>query len=1165
MDKNIIKKFAVWARNELIARVTQKAEQYEITEKKTTPADADSIGGRVLTAAEKKQRQALIVKINQDGFEQVMEEVAYTWFNRFTALRFMEVNNYLPSHTRVFTNENGEFKPQILADAIQLDLEGLNMDKVFELKDANKTEELYKYLLITQCNALSGILPRMFQRLSDYTELLLPDYLLREGSVIEQMIALIPEEDWTDQVQIIGWLYQYYNIEPKAKVFARKGGTKIKKEEIPAATQLFTPDWIVRYMVDNSLGRLWIEGHPNADMKSELKYYLDDVEQDTEVQKQLDEIQKEYKELKPENIRCIDPCMGSGHILCYMFDVLEKIYESYGYTAREAARSIVEKNLWGLDIDERAVQLSYFAVMMKARQYDRRFFTRNIQPHVYVVEESNGITSAPMHDMGIDLSQEEYSKAVTEAMRLVEEMHDAKEYGSLIQVTPCDWNLLRRFAVPRGASEGQVRLDIHGEIEASRRIQALINVGEVLSQNYDVFCTNPPYMGHKGMNDTLSRYLQKNYSHTKYDLFAAFIEKGIRMTANKRFLAMITQNSWMAGSRYENARADFFNNSFVNMVHLGTRAFDEIGGEVVQTVAFCMGKNFPTAQVGTYVKLTDISGEKEKAFFEKKSVYFQKVDTFKKMPSYIIGYWVSNKVLECLQNEKPIEEGIFFRQGMATSDNNRFLKSWQEVSIDRIGFNIKSREEAQSSGLRWFPYNKGGSFRKWYGNNELVVNWENDGAEMKAFTATLPQGTDVRLKSKEYYFKEGFTWSALATSVSVRYCQPGFIFDTKGSMGFPYRNELIKYFTGLINSSVSTMFLQVLAPTLDFNLVSMKQIPMKIDRVDEVTELVDKCIEIAKRDWDSYEASWDFKRHPLIGEYRYVSEAFEQWKIKKSEDFAHLLQYEQELNTIFAQIYGLEDVVDIEVAEENITIRKADLTRDVKSLLSYAVGCIFGRYSLDVEGLAFAGRDWELSKYKSFIPDKDGIIPICDDEYFQDDIVGLICQFISVAYGEDTLEENLKYIANSLGGSGSPREIIRSYFMNDYYKDHCADYQTQAMGKRPIYWLFDSGKKNGFKCLIYMHRYQSDIIARIRTDYVHEQQSRYRTAIADLEQRINGASTSERVKLNKELNKLQAQAEEIRVYEEKIHHLADQMISIDLDDGVKVNYAKFQDVLAKIK
>lgn len=651
MDKNAIKKYAVWARNELIARVTQKVEQYEITEKKTTPADADSVGGRVLTAAEKKQRQALIAKINTDGFEQVMEEVAYTWFNRFTALRFMEVNNYLPSRTRVFTNEAGEFKPQILADAIQLELDGLDMDKVFELKDANKTEELYKYLLIVQCNALSSILPRMFQKIEHYSELLLPDYLLREGSVIEQMISLIPEEDWTDQVQIIGWLYQYYNSEPKDAVFAAlKKNVKISKENIPAATQLFTPDWIVRYMVENSLGRLWLEGHPNDALKSEWKYYLDEAVQEVDVQKQLDEIRKEYAELKPEEIRCIDPCMGSGHILCYMFDVLVKIYEDYGYTAREAASNIVEKNLWGLDIDERAAQLSYFAVMMKARQYDRRFFNKKDdngelcipQPHVYAIEESNGITSAPMHDMGIGLSQEEYGKAVKEAMRLVEEMHDAKEYGSIIHITPCDWVLLRNFAVPRWISEGQMRIDIHGEIEAAERLQKLIDIGEVLSQKYHIVATNPPYMSASGMGASLTKYVRKNYADSKADLFAVFIERCSQLVVNSYFYAMITQQSWMFLSSFEKLRNKLVDT--VNMAHLGARAFEEIGGEVVQTTSFVNRNTRINNYKGVYQRLIEGNSQqkKEEMFLSHNEIYTASRNTFDLVPGEPIAYWLND-------------------------------------------------------------------------------------------------------------------------------------------------------------------------------------------------------------------------------------------------------------------------------------------------------------------------------------------------------------------------------------------------------------------------------------------------------------------------------------------------------------------------------------------
>ncbi len=737
MDKNAIKKYAVWARNELIARVMQKAEQYEITEKKTTPKDADSIGGRLLTETEKNQRKALIEKIQVDGFEQVMEEVAYTWFNRFTALRFMEVNNYLPSHTRVFTNEAGEFKPQILADAIQLDLDGLDMDKVFELKDANKTEELYKYLLITQCNALSGILPRMFQRIEHYTELLLPDYLLREGSVIEQMIALIPEEDWTDQVQIIGWLYQYYNSEPKDAVFAAlKKNVKISKENIPAATQLFTPDWIVRYMVENSLGRLWLEGHPNDTLKSEWKYYLDEADQEEDVQKQLDAIRKEYAALKPEEIRCIDPCMGSGHILCYMFDVLVKIYEDYGYTAREAVENIVEKNLWGLDIDERAAQLSYFAVMMKARQYDRRFFNKKDengelcipQPHVYAIEESNGITSAPMHDMGIGLSQEEYGKAVKETMRLVEEMNDAKEYGSIINVTPCDWNLLRRFAVPRWISEGQMRMDIHGEIEASERLQVLINVGESLSQKYHAVVTNPPYMGGSGMGATLSNYLKKNYPNSKSDLFAVFMERCGTFTSKTGFSAMITQNAWMFLASFEKLRSEIERKTIINMSHLGARAFDEIAGEVVQTTAFVTTNLKVNDYVGTYVRLVDVSGEaeKEKLFKSNKERYYSQQEDFLKIPGHPVAYWASDNILKAFDEGQFIGDFTDVKIGMGTGKNDIFVREWWEVEKNKIDFSLKSIDQLDDSKGRYFPYNKGGEYRLWYGNLLEVLWFDSD-------------------------------------------------------------------------------------------------------------------------------------------------------------------------------------------------------------------------------------------------------------------------------------------------------------------------------------------------------------------------------------------------------------------------------------------------------
>lgn len=597
MDKNAIKKYAVWARRELIERVSQRALVYGITAKDAGDPNTESVNGHLLSQAEKRQRQALIRNIKEKGYEQVMEEVAYTWFNRFAALRFMEVNGYLPSHIRVFTNDAGEFKPQILAEAIHLELDGLDMNKVYELESANKSEELFKYLLIVQCNALNSILPGMFQRIEDYTELLLPDYLLREGSVIEQMVTTIPEEDWTDQVQIIGWLYQYYNTEPKDQVFVDlKKNIKITKENIPAATQLFTPDWIVHYMVENSLGRLWLEGHPNDALKSEWKYYLDEAEQEPDVQAQLAAIRKEYAALKPEEIRVIDPCMGSGHILCVLFDVLVRIYEDYGYTAREAAVKIVENNLWGLDIDERAAQLSYFAVMMKARQYDRRFFTRKVQPHVYAIEESNGITSAPMHDMGMNLSQEEYGEAVKQAMRLVEEMHDAKEYGSIIHVTPCDWDLLRRFAAPI-EEEGQLHLDIHGEVEAAARLQKLINIGETLAQKYDVVVTNPPYMGGRNMNDKLSGFIKTNYADYKSDFFSAFVVRCSEMAKGCGKLGFFTPYVWMFLQSYEKMRSFLYSKTIETLIQFEYSAFEEA---TVPVCTFAFSNNSIRNKKGCY-------------------------------------------------------------------------------------------------------------------------------------------------------------------------------------------------------------------------------------------------------------------------------------------------------------------------------------------------------------------------------------------------------------------------------------------------------------------------------------------------------------------------------------------------------------------------------------
>lgn len=1164
MDKNAIKKFAVWARTELIARVSLKGVEYGIIEDNIEDANADSVGGKVLTADEKKQRQALIAEINDKGYKQVMEEVAYTWFNRFSALRFMEVNGYLPSHVRVFTDEENNFKPQIITEAIHLDLDGLDMEKVYELKDAEKTEELYKYLLIVQCNALNKILPGMFQRLSDYTELLLPDNLLREGSVIQQMIELIPEDDWKDAVQIIGWLYQYYNSEKKDDVFsALKKNVKITKENIPAATQLFTPDWIVRYMVENSLGRLWLEGHP--DVKEQLlpteeeqsayaagnrdpedtkwHYYLEEAEQEPEVQAQLAEIRKEYAALTPDQLKTIDPCSGSGHILAYMFDVLMKIYESYGYTTREAVASIVENNLYGLDIDDRAAQLAYFAVMMKARQYDRRFFSRGIQPHVYAIVESNHVDK-----FAVDYFCNGDAKLTTAMDTIIKELHDAKEYGSILTVTPQDWSALYdRFA--------EITEDINMSRDtALRELLPLVQVAEALAQRYSVVITNPPYMGNNGFSPKMSDFAKKYYNEVKTDLFAIFMIRCKQFTKKNGFQSMITQHSWMFLSSYEWLRSQMNSMTIASMAHLGTRAFDEISGEMVSTSAFCIRNVQLPEYCGKYQRLVDYSGEKfkETAFLTLENIYKGKQISFEKIPGMPIAYWASENVAKAFEVGNNITDYVDTFQGIITGDNDKFLRYWHEVFCDKIPFHATNMEKVDLSRKYWIPYNKGGEFRKWYGVQDYVVYWKN--------------GPDDKTRGKkgfsDYYLRKYVAWSyTISNSIATRIYPEGFLWDVRGS-GIMDKSNMLLYLEGLISSKVGITLFRVNNSTLSCQVENIIKLPIILDndRKNQVDDLVEENNNISKLEWDSFEVSWDFQHHPLLRKVPTIAEAFDQWQAECDDRFNQLKTNEEELNRIFIDIYGLQDELTTEVEDKDVTVRKADLGRDIRSFISYAVGCMFGRYSLDVDGLAYAGGEWDASKYASFAADKDNIIPICDDEYFEDDIVGLFVKFVKTVYGADTLNENLKFIADALGGKGQPKDVIRNYFLSDFYSDHCKIYQ-----KRPIYWLFDSGKKNGFKALIYMHRYQPDTIARIRTDYVHEQQARYRTAIADLEQRIANASTGERVTLNRKLTTLQAQDTEIRTYEEKIHHLADQMISIDLDDGVKKNYAIFQDVLAKIK
>ncbi len=1162
MDKNAIKKFAVWARQKLIDHVSQKAMQYGIEKDNIIDAAADSINGRVLTDTQKNQRRALISQINAKGYEEVMEEVAYTWFNRLIALRFMEVNGYLPTRVRVFTDEENNFKPQIIDEALHLDLDGLNMDKVYEFKNANQTEELYKYLLITQCNALNSVLPGMFQRISDYTELLLPDNLLREGSVIEQMISTIPEEDWQDAVQIIGWLYQYYNTELNELVYdGSYAREKIEKDFIPAATTIYTPDWAVRYMVENSLGRLWMEGHPGDELKSGWKYYLEEAEQEPEVQAQLAEISKEYAVMTPEQIKCIDPCCGSGHILAYLFDVLVQIYESYGYTTREAVESIVKNNLYGLDIDDRAAQLAYFAVMMKARQYDRRFFSRQIQPNVYAIQESNSIDRYALEYF---CNGDSKLKAAMDS--IIKEMHDAKEYGSILNITPVDFAALyARF--------DEVKDDIHISREvALNSLLPLVQVAETLAEKYDVIVTNPPYLGSSRFDPALEQYIKKHFADVKADLSMVMFKKMLTKQVKKNgFVSFITTSSWMFLSSFEKLRAVVFDNTSIDsLVDFGTELFDGKVGH--NPIVAWVNRNARLDTKFVAVRLVDYCYSqrdlKEPEFFKARNRHIAKQKNFSKMPGRPVAYWLSDKVFELYADSQTMEECAHPKVGMQTSNNDKYLRLWFEINYNEF--------DGSSHGLKWIKYLKGGAYRKWYGNLEYLLFYNND----KNY---ILQQKNARVLDLDFLQKKKCTWTDLTSGKnSFRLAPDDTFYDISGHCFFPSERDQL-WLLAYANSVIFSMLKSVFNSTFHCQVGDVAKIVVPImngEQQEVISTLAQNNVDASKEEWDSFETSWDFAKHPLIRPVSTVADAFAAWEAECDDRFAQLKANEEELNRIFIDIYGLQDELTPEVEDKDVTVRKADLQRDIKSLISYAVGCMFGRYSPLKDGLLYAGGDWDYTAIQqelmdaigknefssgdmvwdaNFI-DRDNIIPICDDEYFDDDIVSRFVKFIEMVYGRDTLEENLKFIADALGGKGQPREVIRNYFLNDFYADHCKIYQ-----KRPIYWLFDSGKKNGFKALIYMHRYQADTIARIRTDYVHEQQSRYRTAIADMENRIANASTSERVKLNKALTKLKDQDAELRSYEEKIHHLADQMIAINLDDGVKVNYAKFQDVLTKIK
>lgn len=1194
MNKTAVKNYAVWARNELMKLVTQKAYEYEVTEENIPSYNADSVHGRLLESEEKRQLTELISEVKKNGFDHVVEETAYTWFNRFIALRYMEVNNYLPQRVRVFTDENNQFKPEILTEAIHLEVEGLDRQKVFDFIEKNSQDDLYKYLLLTICNDMKQYLPDMFTSISDYKSLLMPDNLLKEDGILGRMITDIDEDAWTDQVQIIGWLYQYYNSELKDAVMKKKS---YEKDDIPPVTQLFTPDWIVRYMTENSLGRLWIDGHPDFDHDS-WKYYLEEAEQKSEVTEQLNMIREEHSKLRPEDIKVIDPCMGSGHILVYAFDVLMDIYRDQGYSDRDAAKLILEKNLYGLEIDERAYHLAYFALMMKARSYNRRILSKDTKINVLEIRETSGALK-PEYDRYLG----EYKEL---AQYLIDEFKEAKELGSIVNLS-CTVEKLNNLENHINNLENKfLNIDLMAyEVieEINVLLMPLIRQAKQLTQKYDAVITNPPYMP---PSPKQKPYIQKNYPDSKADLFAVFIEKCHNLTKKNAYQAMITRHTWMFLTSFEKLRNKILiNNTIINMAHFGARAFEDISGEVVQTSAYIINNAVMKKYKSQYIKLTDYNSqdEKKKGFFDCNNSFFASSSDFELVPGKPIAYWVSKKIIASFRFGN-LANYAECKSGIMTGKDTKFTRYWYEIDKNQLDFSCGNKTYSYST-KKWFPINTGG-FRKWYGNLEQVVDIQNHGINIRS-----EKETNYRLRDEKYYFCEGIVWSEICTGTfSARYCRNNTLFFVTAPLIKPLNIDNLWFLLALVNSKYSNYIFDLINPTLHYNIGCVESLPVNYEgNYEGNIEIKNRAkgnVNLAKEDWDAFETSWDFKVHPLVkNNVDTINEAYNLWVKECEHRFNTLKLNEEELNRIFFDIYGLQDQLDPRVEDREVTVRKADLVRDIKSFISYAVGCMFGRYSLDKEGIVFAGGNFDEAYWKyrgeaplnldgslpsrdayagvslaklhyaairdndnfnkatklQYEPDIDDIIPICDEEYFEDDIVTRFVTFVKSVYGEDTLEENLQFIASALGGKGTSREVLRNYFLNDFFNDHCKIYQ-----KLPIYWQFDSGKKNGFKALVYIHRYTPDLIARMRTGYIHPLQSQYRTQIDMLNNQIEeAASTSEKVKLQKQLKKITEQSQELGKYEEKIHHWADKMETMDLDDGVKANYVKFQDLLTKIK
>ena len=1189
IDKTAIKNFAIYSRNKLMNDIKNKAALIGITESGIQKPLSTSTGNvqffdigmtnpYQIEGKAINQRNELIRELDRrtqgstykTAYETLIEEVAYTWFNRIIAIRFMEVNNYMPNRLRVLSSGvSGINEPELIAHVFESGLEFTEKEQewIIEQKSNGSNiamDELFQFLFIKQCNSLYVNLPELFEKTNDYTELLLTvSYNDIEG-IIYKLVHEISEADFdvtmNGQIEIIGWLYQYYNSERKDEVVNIIGKKIVEKQDIPAATQLFTTDWVVKYMVDNSLGKYWVERTPNSDLINSLEYL----------------IPKEVKEIgervSPEDIKFLDNCMGSGHILIYAFEVLMKIYQSEGYTSREAAKLILEKNIYGLEIDRRSYQLSYFAIMMKARQYNRRILNESPRNNLYVFEDSHFIDQKHLSFFGKSLNQEERESALNQLKYLIDLFKNAEEQGSIINIEEkIDRKLLLDFIKDLGIE--QLTFESIGIEKTQQQLNNLVCTADVLNQKYEIVVTNPPYLNK--MNSKFKQYIKKNYKDYSGDLFSVFIYRNIQLTKELGYSAYMAPNVWMFIKTYEELRKYIINNKKIDsLIQIAKGAFYQEATVDVMTFVI---KNDCTREKGIYIRLEefrggmDLQGLKVLEAINKphsKYLYRMQQSEFVKIPGNPIAYWASKKLLKAFEIGIPMGDIVEPKVGLQTGSNDIFLKYWYEVDYNNIKFNANSIEESLSSGKKWFPYNKGGARRQWYGNYDYVVNWENDGEEIRNF-----KDSNGKLRSRpqntSYYFKPAITWSDVTSGkFSIRYREPGSIHDVKGMSAFSDDNTTLLHALGLLSTKIADYVFDMLNPTISLQVGNFAAFPVLESNSDRILKIVSDCIQVSKDEWNSYEEAWGFEKHPLL--YNKTSnsirEAYKSWEIICKERIQTVKDGEEELNKLFIDLYGLEDELSAEVSEKEITLKKANKKQSIKSFISYAIGCVFGRYDIEKEGL----NDVSMSIRDKEVNDNlENVILINSETLFSNDITNLFIEFLRKCFGEDNLEDNLKFIADNLGKKGtSSREVITHYFINDFYKDHLKTYQ-----KRPIYWLYDSGKQNGFKALVYMHRYDEDTTGKVRVEYLHQVQRAYERTIANLQEDITHTKDAKEVtQIQKRIEKLTKQLKECREYDERLGHMALERVAIDLDDGVKVNYekvqtdskGKFHQILAKI-